>query len=182
MTIRCLPICSVLRCLAFLAIHMTMSIMAGCSSYNYDPECIDFGPEAYQLARLYRVSSIPNRCKFIGFEDAHIGDADFDTAAPLLKKIQVRWLGLRGQAITDASIPSLLTLTDLGRIDVNGTKLTPAGISRFSELPRLRVVFVDSGQFMPEELSEVRRRLPGIEIVEGYARPAILKERQPESY
>jgi len=85
--------------------------------------------------------------------------------ATLATATQLRQLRLTQTAVTDAAIESLLKLPSLESINFYGTKVTDAGIARLAALPNLKRLYIWQTPVSPEGLKALQEKLPKCEII-----------------
>ena len=85
--------------------------------------------------------------------------------ATLATATELRQLRLTQTAITDAAIESLLKLPSLESINFYGTKVTDAGIARLAALPNLKHLYIWQTPVSPEVLKALQEKLPECEII-----------------
>jgi len=105
---------------------------------------------------------------YVFFHNKPFDDARLAEALPLLKAYGVSDLDLNGRDITDASVPGLLRLRRLKRLQLQGTHVSFDGLEQLGALPALRVLVIEEGIVSSERLRELRLAMPKVDIQEDW--------------
>lgn len=119
--------------------------------------------------RPYGVTTIPDRDEYIGFKDRAMDDDQFAQAFPHIAAYRPEFLSLDGRQITDLSVSLLIQLDTVRRLDLQGTRVTTAGLKRLEPMRDLRLLYV-SDSMSDAELAEVEEALGGrIEVHRSFS-------------
>ncbi len=89
------------------------------------------------------------------------------SVASLASATQLRLVRLAETGVTDASIDTLLKLTTLESINFYGTKVTDAGVQKLAAMPNLKRLYLWQTPVTPEAVKALREKMPKCEIVNG---------------
>ncbi len=89
------------------------------------------------------------------------------SVASLASASQLRQLRLAETPVTDAAIDALLKIPSLESVNFYGTKVTDAGVAKLAALPNLKRLYVWQTAVTPAAIEELRKKLPKCEIIGG---------------
>lgn len=136
-------------------------LAGGCGSMNPDLRALgQYGGTG--------VRDVPRSVTFAGRQ---VDDDRFAQAWVYLDRYGVRDLDLSGCNITDDSVSLMMQLDRLEKLSLQGTKITPAGLMRLHNLPRLRLLVIEPGMLSDTQRQDLQAALRGTRLQEKpYAR------------
>lgn len=107
----------------------------------------------------------PDACRHVYFSHNHqFDDAVLARVLPNLKRRGVTVLALSGTRVTDASVGALRQLASLQVLSVDGTGMTPQGLTPLARLPRLREVHVGGERCDGDAVRKLKAELPSVNV------------------
>src|SRR5690348_5353112 len=129
-------------------------LLIGCASQRDISTIESFGGLVVPAPDPKHAISLPVDSISFDPQKQQIDDDTFESLMPLLRKLPMQRLNISGQPITDASIDRINQLKSIRVLEINGTKITLAGLSRL-RLPNLEQVNLSADAFDESELMEL---------------------------
>jgi hypothetical protein len=148
-----------------LAMILVMLTCCGCKRMGNPERWMASDPDLQHLHRRWRISTIPSDPTYIGFRYAEsIDDAGLAEAAKYLKHYGVRELDLSRQNVSDASIPTILSIPSIRTLHLQHTPVTESGLLQLRSHRHLDTIYIEHTKFTSEQLASVRTRLVGMTV------------------
>jgi hypothetical protein len=106
---------------------------------------------------------------YLNDESRPLSDDDFAAVVPAVRQMDPMVLLLRGRhTISDKSVPLLNQLRATEHLDLSGTQVSVVGL-RGLRLKHLRALVVAPSRVSEEQVTELRRALPNVEVTRWQA-------------
>jgi internalin A len=85
--------------------------------------------------------------------------------------VELKSLNLNGTKVTDAGMRHLAAITKLWSLSVSRTKVTTAGLKQLQACSQLRLLDADDTSLTPADVHELRKLMPAVQVTIRYPQP-----------